>query len=156
MTGPLLRARTNLVAVAWLSGVTGLSPEMVGTKLPADQTLWATSGFIVVAPVGGDTGSNVPLRDPVVRCDCWAVTPGSTKPPEGRAANLAEHIVRGTQLLTPADARHSGRPLALPGAYPAARVLAAGVAGGPRPAYGDAGAFAHIVIDLSLRWVELP
>jgi hypothetical protein len=154
MTAPALLATTELVAVAWLGGVEGLSDSMVGTSLPSDVGEWAETGYIVVTPAGGDGGLDVPLRTPVVTCHAWAVTPDSAKPPTRWAAQLAERIVRATLPLDREGLRAIGRPLTLPDGYPGARVLSAQTFG-PRPAYGDAGGYAHFVVDLQLNWVEL-
>lgn len=144
-----LRANTELVAVAWIGGVEGLTPGMVNVTLPKDNTGWAASGFVTVRAVGGSPGLYAPLRSPVCVCDCWAVSPNSAKPPWGLANHLAELIVAGC-LATNAE-----RTVTLPDSYPGARVLSAYPVSEPRRAYGDQGDYAHYVLDLALHWIDL-
>ena len=144
-----LRANTDLVACAWLGGVTGLTPAMVAATLPTDNTSWAASGFVTVRTSGGSPGLYVPLRAPVVTVDCWAVNPSSAKPPWGKANYLAELIDVGCR------ATNVNRTLTLPTNYPAARVLSAYLVTEPRRAYGDQGDYARFVLDLALHWVDL-
>jgi len=45
---------TELVAMRWLQGLSGLAPAMVSTNIPRDNATWAASGFVqVVGAVGG-------------------------------------------------------------------------------------------------------
>lgn len=143
-----LRANTELVAISWLGGVNGLTPSMVAATLPADNTTWAASGFVTVRTVGGAPGVHVPLRSPVVTVDCWAVKPGSSKPPWFQANYLAELIDAGCRA---SDAQ---RPVTLPTGYPLARVLSTYLVSEPRRAYGDQGDYAHYVMDMALNWVD--
>lgn len=145
-----LRANTELVTIAWLGGVTGLSAGMVAATLPKDNTSWAVSGFVTVRTVGGAPGMYVPLRAPVVMVDTWAVSPSSGKPPWFKANALAELVDAGCRA---ADVQ---RTLTLPVNYPQARVLGAFLLSEPRRAYGDQGDYARYTADLALRWVELP
>lgn len=144
-----LRASTELVAATWLRGVAGLSSAMVATQLPKDTTAWSASGFVTVRTVGGSPGLYVPLRSPVVTVDCWAVNPGSAKPPWFAANALAELIDLGCR------AADVNRTLTLPTGYPDARVLSAYLLSEPRRAYGDSGDYAHYIFDLALHWVDL-
>jgi len=143
-----LRANTELVAIAWLGGVTGLTSAMVAATLPADNTTWAASGFVTVRTVGGSPGLYVPMREPVVTLDFWAVKPGSSKPPWYQANALAELVDAGTR------ASNAGRPVTLPSGYNAARVFSAYFVNEPRRAYGDAGDYAHYTGDLALHWID--
>lgn len=145
----VLRANTELVAVAWLAGVEGLAPGMVAATLPTDNTTWAASGFVTVRTVGGAPGLYTPLRAPVVTVDTWAVRSGTSKPPWFQANYLAELVDRGCR------ASNVQRTLTLPSGYPAARVLSAYLVQEPRRAYGDAGDYAHYTADLTLCWVDL-
>lgn len=155
MTAPVLHANNELVAVAWLAGVTGLTPDMVATTLPKDPTVWANTGF-VTAPttVGGALPAGYAYRSPVVTVKCWATRPGSNKPPWGQAAHLASLVVDGCYAP---DGRGTGsiRRVTLPGGYPGAQVTGAWIPTEPRRSYGDAGDYACYVLDLALRWVEL-
>lgn len=152
----LFRANTDLVAVAWLGGVAGLSPSMVASTLPATTNAsWAASGFVTVRTSGGQSGVYMPVRSPVVTVDTYAVNPGSSKPPWGKANSLAELVVRGCYPRTDAERVAMQRPLSLPANYPTARVLSAYVVSEPRRAYGDSGDYAHFVLDVALNWVDL-
>jgi hypothetical protein len=142
-----LRANTELVAVAWLGGVTGLTPGMVAATLPADNTSWAASGFVTVRTVGGSPGTHVPMRQPVVTVDTWATKPGSTKPPWYQANQLAELIDAGCRV--------PGRTVVLPAGYGTVRVHSTYLVSEPRRAYGDAGDYAHYIADMVVNWVDL-
>ncbi|MEU1309506.1 hypothetical protein ABZ419_11510 [Streptomyces cinnamoneus] len=144
----VLRATTEQVAVAWLKGIVG---DRVSTTLPKDNTTWSASGFAVVTTVGGAANMYVPLREPVVSVDCWAVNPDSQKPPWGKAAWLAERIQAGCY-----DNATIPRLLTLPAGYPAARVLSAYTAYEPRRVPDDASSYARFTLGLALHWVEVP
>jgi len=143
----VLRATTELVAVAWLKGIVG---DIVATTLPRDATAWAETGFVTLAAVGGGANPYVPLRSPVVGVDCWAVNPTSGRPPWNKAAWLAETIQGGCY-----DTAHTSRLLTLPAGYPAARVLSAYTAYEPRRIPDDASSYARFGFGLALHWVEV-
>lgn len=85
------------IAVAWITTVPGIPTGKVATTLPADDTSWASTGFVTITGVGGSPASRyVPMHEPVMQVDCWAVNPGSSKPPWGRAGELAGLIVERT------------------------------------------------------------
>lgn len=151
----LLRANTELVAVAWLAGATGLSSSMVATTLPTDATTWAATGFVTVRTSGGAPAVDTPLRRPVVTVDTWAVNPTSAKPRWGLANYLAEVIARACDPLSDVERMAIQRPLVLPANYPAAVVKSAWIVSEPRRAYGDPGNYGHYVLDMALRWVDL-
>lgn len=150
-----LRANTDLVAVAWLGGVTGLSTAMVGSVLPSDATTWSTNGFVTVRTSGGRPVLDNALRGPVVTVDTWACKPTSSKPPWGQANYLAELIVRACYPRTDAERVAIQRTLLLPTGYPQARVLSAYPVTEPRRSYGDIGDYAAFTFDLQLNWVDL-
>lgn len=156
MSAPVLRANTPLVAEMWLGGVTGLSPSMVASRLPSDNSTWAASGFVTVRVSGGTPATDYALRQPIVTIDCWACVINSNKPPKGKAFHLAETIYAATNPTNDAARRAVCRDLVLPGNYPGARVLGAIARSEPREAYGDAGGYAHVVLDVEFDWVELP
>lgn len=156
MTAPLLRANTPLVAITWLGGVTGLTPAMVASSLPSDNATWAASGFVTVRTTGGAGAVDYPLRQPIVTVGCWACTVNSNKPPKGKAFHLAETIYAATTPTNDAARRAVYRDLTLPGNYPRARVMGAIARSEPREAYGDAGGYAHVLLDIEFDWVELP
>jgi len=148
MTGTLLHATTELVTQAWLKTVVG---DIVATKLPRDNSSWAASGFVTLATTGGNSGLYVPLRSPVVSFDCWAVHPGSGRPPWNRATALAERIVAA--CLDPAA---TPATVTLPSGYAPARVLTAFPAYEPRRVPDDPGSYARISLGLTVNWIEVP
>lgn len=152
-----MNPNSDLVAVAWLAGIAGLSADMVATILPRDQTTWAEDGFVTVNVIGGNPDLTLPIRRPVIQVDCWAVTPNSARPPWGEANRLAE-LIRTHVEAGPAAANHS-RLLTFSGDYQPASVMAAimrteprrGVTPGPVPT-GDPGGYARFMFDLELAW----
>lgn len=150
----VLRANTDIVAVAWLGGVTGLTADMVSTQLPTDANTWGTSGFVTVRTSGGRPVLDNPLRQPVVTVDTWACKPTSSKPLWNRANELAELIVRACYPRDEAEKQALCRLLTLPTGYPAARVLSAYPVTEPRRSYGDIGDYASFTFDLQLNWVD--
>lgn len=142
-----LRANTELVAVAWLKGVSGLSNGMVGTSLPKDVTSWSSTGFVTARVVGGAPGLYVPMRNPVITLDFWAVSPNSNKPPWGMANHLAELVRLGTEA--------AGRNVTLPTGFNTATVKKAWLVSEPRRAFGDDGAYAHYIADMQMSWTDL-
>jgi hypothetical protein len=148
-----LHATNDLVAVAWLRTLPGLSADGVATQLPADETKWAANGFVVVpAHVGGSPHSNMALRRPVVQVDCWGTVPGSDKLPWGIPSQLAEQIRAGTY-----DRTTFGRLLEITAggvSYPYARVKSARMMTEPRRVWSDAGDYAGFSFDLALQWTS--
>lgn len=138
---------TELVAVAWLMGVSGLPTDMIGPNLPADESKW-TNGFVQVMTVGGSPNMYIPVRRPVVSIDFWAGNANGNKAPWGKANALAE-IVR--------DACYeddSARPVEISvGEYDDARVMSVYPLTEPRRVPGDAAGYAHYQMDLQLHWV---
>ena len=152
MTIATLHTPTDLVAVAWVKTIPGLVADGVATQLPADETTWASNGFVVVpATVGGTPHQNIPVRRPVCQVECWATVPGSDKLPWGMANALAEQIRAGTY-----DRTTFGRPLNIVAGgvtYPTARVISARCHTEPRRIWSDAGDYAGFTFDLGLQWV---
>lgn len=153
MTTPVLRATPELVATAWLKTVVG---DIVATTLPkpaADGTLsWASTGFVTLTVAGGTPNLYVPLREPVIGVDCWAVNPQSQTPPWNRAASLAEAIQAACY-----DHPAIPKLVALPSGYPAARVLSAYTAGEHRRVPDDPSSYARYSIPgLVIVWTEVP
>lgn len=143
------RANTELVTIAWLANVQGLTSSMVAATLPKDNTTWAASGFVTVRASGGSPGIHVPMRNPVVTLDCWAVRPGSAKPPWYQANQLAELIDAGCRSAL------AGRTVVLPTNYGSVRVHSAYLISEPRRVYGDQGDYARYTADMSVNWVDL-
>jgi hypothetical protein len=148
VTAPTItpRATAELVAVAWLRGVPGVPADGVATTLPSDNSTWAASGFVQVTAVGGGPNPHLPVRASVVGVDCWAVNPGSGRPPWGKANSLAEAVRDGT--LGP-----SGRVVDLAAAGLSARVLEAYLLSEPRRVKGDAASYARYSFDMAMPWV---
>lgn len=144
----LLRATPELVAVAWLSTVVG---DRVATTLPKDNTSWAASGFCTITTVGGTPNLYVPLREPVVSVDCWAVNPDSQKPPWNKAAALAEAVQAACY-----DHPAIPQTLTLPAGYPAVQVRSAYTTGEHRRVPDDPSSYARYSIPgLVITWVEV-
>ena len=144
-----LRATPELVATAWLKTVVG---DRVATTLPKDNSSWAASGFCTIVTAGGTPHMYVPLREPVIGVDCWAVNPQSQKPPWNKAASLAEAIISACQ-----DHRAIAQTVTLPTGYPAAQVRSAYVTGDPRRIPDDPSSYARYSIPgLAISWVEVP
>jgi hypothetical protein len=151
---------SDMVAVAWLGGITGLSPNMISTNLPQDQTTWSTSGFIVVSTIAGDVNMYLPqIRRPIVQIDAYATNPNSGKPPWGKANHLAElvrsHVEAGNR------ASNFARLLTFSqGDYLGANVIDAmmlseprrGLIGTDTSTSGDAASYARYMFDLQLTW----
>mgnify|MGYP001575762030 CR=1 FL=1 len=157
MTATIKRANTTMVAVAWLGGIEGLTPSMVASSLPADNSSWAASGFVTVRPTGGTSSVDNPVRRPVVTIDTYAINPlTDSRPPMGQANNLAELVVNACWQTTRTERLAVQRLLTLPHGLPTARVLAAIVRTDPRPAYGELGPMAHFVTDVEFDWSEVP
>lgn len=150
MSAPTLLANTDLVAQAWLATVPGITADMVGAVLP-NVTAWEDKqGFITARTVGGADHPDYQLNGPVVTVDVYSYKAGSARPPWNQANNLATGI-----WLSARNREAPARDVTLPGGYPPARVTAAWSMASPRRAYGDAGNFAHFILDLQLKWVQL-
>jgi hypothetical protein len=148
-----LHATTDLVVVAWLRTLPGLTADVIATQLPKEETKWAANGAVVVpVHVGGTPHSSMALRRPVVQVEAWATVPGSDKLPWGIANQLCEQIRAGTY-----DRNTFARLLSLTAgslAYPFARVLSAKMMTEPRKAWSDAGDYAGYSFDLAFQWVS--
>ncbi len=148
-----IHATTDLVVVAWLRTVPGLTADVVATQLPSDETKWAANGAIVVpVHIGGIPHASMALRRPVVQVDCWGTVPGSDKLPWGIPSQLAEQVRAGTY-----DRTTFGRLLTITAGnvqYPVARVKSARIMTEPRRVWSDAGDYAGFSFDLALQWVS--
>lgn len=150
MSAPTLYANTDLVAQAWLAAVPGLSADMVGAVLPNVAAWGAGRGFVTAVTVGGADNADDALNGPVVTLDIYSYLAGSARPPWNQANNIASAIWFA--------ARNRDAPamdLDLPHGYPRARVIGVWTVTSPRRAYADAGDFAHFVMDLQFKWVQL-
>lgn len=159
-----IRATSEIVAVAWLLGVGGITADAdhVGVTLPGrneatDTWPWQDTGFVqMVAIVGGTPGVHVPSRQAVVQIDTWAVAADSGLPPWGMARELAELIIADT-YDTAGNSGWGNRDVSslMPDGYGGAYVQAAWPLTEPRKVPNDPGAFARYTMDLSLVWVQL-
>lgn len=160
MSTPLpLEANDELVAIAWIASIPGLSPAMVDTQLPPDVNSsgsvasWVSTGFVTVAVSGGSPDPQLPVNQPVIQVDCWATVPGSNKPPWWKARALASAIQRATW-----DRYRIPRPLTLTAngiTYPSAVVRSAHTVVSFRRIYDDQGDYARYQGDLALTWVTV-
>lgn len=143
-----LRATPELVATAWLKTIVG---DRVATTLPKDNSSWAASGFVTLTSTGGTPNLYVPLREPVMGVDCWAVNPDSQKPPWNKAACLAEAIQAACY-----QRRTIPQTVALPTGYPSVQVRSAYTTGEHRRIPDDPSSYARYMIPgLVLAWVEV-
>lgn len=142
---------SDLVAVAWLSTISGMTADVVASQLPADQSQWSANGAIVATVIAGSPDPDINIAKPVVQVDCYAVNPKSAKPPWPKASGLAEQVRYAVY-----DHPSHGRRLALGSGsvvYPSARVIGARITVEPRRLWGDGGDFARVQLDLQLTWV---
>lgn len=145
------RPTSDLVAVAWLKGLTILG-DRVATELPTtDNASWAASGFTQVTTVGGAPSIDFLLANPVVSLDFWAVSLNSGRPPWNKANRLAEAARVG--ML---DHVNVPRLLVLPAAYNNARVITVYPTIEPRRVRADDAQFARFSMDAVFSWVEVP
>jgi len=140
----------ELVAMSWVASIPGFSPQMVATQLPADKSTWSATGFVTVSVVGGTPHPDLPLSQPVIQCDCYAVKPNSNKPNWLMAAALASALryacwdrIGFPRLL---DISSNGK------AYPSAAVRSAYMTIQPRRVYADPGDYARYSTDIALVW----
>lgn len=150
MTLPLLRANSDLVAVAWLRGITELG-NRVATTVPEDNADWGPSGFVQARTVGGVVDIYLPVKRPVVSVDAWAVKPDTQRPLWNVAAAACQAVIAATY-----DEANLRRLLTLPTGYPQARVLEAYPLTEARRIESDAAAYGHYQFDLALHWAEVP
>lgn len=142
---------SEMVAVAWLAGVTGLTADMVGTDLStADNATLAASGYVQVQAVAGTPDIYTPQRQPTVQVNCWALNSSSGRPPWNRAWHLANTIWDAVL-----DHPTVPRAVTTPTGYNGARVMSVWPQTEPRVLPGDIGSYARISLDLTVAWVEM-
>ena len=161
----LLLPDSELVAQGWLAAIPGWSSAMVGTTLPrlgpvGPLPAWVSTGFVTVAVVGGTPASHVPQAQPVLSISCYAVNAKcagpdqpistSTKPPWGRASQLAEQIRAAAYVLDKGAGRAVSMPV--PG-YAHAAAQSALLLSEPRRVPADIASYARYQFDLQLTWV---
>lgn len=151
MTAPL----PELVAVAWLKGVTALS-NAVATVLPAPDATgvlsWVSTGFVTVTGTGGSPGLYMGWRESVLQLDVWAAPPvvASGRPPWNKAGKLWQSIYDATL-----DHANVPRLLTMPAATPPysdARVKVAQLMGDPERRPSDVASYARYQCDMRFIW----
>jgi hypothetical protein len=138
VTTPVLRPNNELVTTAFLVSIVG---DRVATTLPKDIAGWAEDGFVTVDTVGGTPNIYLPIREPVMGVQCWAVNPNSQKPPWNKAASLAGAIQDACW-----DHPAVPRNLVLLGGYPMVQVKSAYLTGEPRRVPDDPSSYARYSI----------
>lgn len=148
--GPFLPT-SPLVALAWLRSRAGIVPGQVATKLPRELATWADLGFIQASVVTGRVDDDTRARSPLVQIDAWAHSPNSVKPPVGKAARLAELVLKAVET----DSQTYGQTIDLGPNYLSARVLSAHSPTEPSEVEGDPSGFARITFDFVLTWARI-
>lgn len=138
-------ATAELVAQTWASQIVGVPS---GDQLPADNTTWAASGFVVCADVGGSSNPYYQLDSPVFTFQCWTCDPTSAYPSWPRARNL-------TAIIQNECYQNVTRYVTLPGCDQNARVLQTQQVGRVRRKWGDIGDYACYQLDVLLHWVPM-
>ncbi len=144
---------TERIVAAWLATIPGITPAMVATSLPTDTGTWASTGFLTVEPVGGIPGIDVPVRQPLVQVNAWAVKPGAQRPPWGLSDSLMETVVRacvGQMVGRRVDVTLS---VGNPPSTATARVLSVWAVSEPRRLWSDDSSYAHRSVDIRCSWV---
>lgn len=153
---------SDLVIEKWLSGISGLSQDMVASTLPRDVESWAdvqgTRGFVVYTVLAGNPDLYLPIRQPVAQVDFWAANLSSGRAPWGAANYLAE-LVRGHVETRPLIYKR-GFALTSKGDYRPAIVREVflrseprrGVIPGPMP-QGDSASYARYMMDMEFHWI---
>lgn len=148
----------ELVARAWLvAAVTGLTAGKVATTLPDPP--WTDNEFVQIMQVGGAPNAELPVFEPVVSVNCFAMVLGSTKPPWGKANALANQIMATTYNRRPAHADMLLDLEALLGAafsgYGDALVRSVWPVSLPRRVPSDPSQYAVYNLDLQFSWTAV-
>lgn len=162
----LLLPNDELVCLGWLATIPGFTPAMVGTTVPrmpssGPMPAWVASGFLAAAVVGGSPDPYMPQGAPVLEVNAWCVNATqaggpsgpvnvATKPPWGKAQQLAQQVWQASYLLNRSGA---SRQVAMPVAgYAHAAVQSAVVLSTPRRMPSDFASYARYTFDLQLFW----
>ena len=146
-----LHPTPELVAKAWILGVSGVPSGKVATSLPEDRDTWP-AGFVVATLLGGTPQLHVKKRESVIDVTCWYPSKdGSNKPQWNKAAQLAEivfdagydDVLTVQRLLS-----------ALPAAYNDARVLSF-MSGEPEKRGNDEAGNAAFGFEAEMHWIEV-
>lgn len=139
----------ELVATGWLvAAVTGLTTRKVAATLPDPP--WVDNEFVQIMQVGGAPNIDVPILEPVVSVNCFAMRPGSSKPPWGQANQLAMKIWKACYGL---QYNPSGMVVVSPSGYGSALVRAVYPVSQPRRIPSDPSQYAVYNLDLQFSWV---
>lgn len=147
-----MRPDGALVADAWLRLVAGVPSSCIGPTLPSARKTppapWVANGFVQHTLVGGAPGTHVPLRQPVVQLDFWAVTLDDRTAPWGRASALAETVFDATfgEVVE--------RTLVVPAGYDTPRLRTVLALQEPRKIPGDPSGFARFSFDAVFTWTS--
>lgn len=152
-----LRPSSEMVALAWLKGVPGLTASNVGDTVPEDNSTWEASGFTQMhGVVGGDGGMYTPEQAPVIQVDLWANASDSGRPPWNKAHHLGALIVADTYITTLGGTGGNRDVSAhLPPGYNGAYVQSVYPVSLPRKVPADDGSYARVTFELAITWVEL-
>lgn len=148
---------SELVALAWIRDVVTAYDVGVGTTLqgpdPDTQELsWADTGFVVVSVVGGNINGTVPIREPVLSCDCYAYQRNGLRPPWGQANSIAETIVAASRVYQWGDTQ---RAVTLPTTFGRALVREGTVVNEPERRPADEAGYARYGFELKISWLPL-
>jgi len=124
---------------------------MVATSLPTDTSGWGSTGFIVVTVAGGTPAVDLPIRRPLIQMSCWAVNPGSQRPPWGKADQLAQVVIDACYAST---GKTRDVTWTQGGQAVTARVLGAVAVSEPTRLYSDDASYAHVRVDVRLDWAD--
>jgi hypothetical protein len=147
-----IRANNNVVITAWLQGIAGLDPTMIGNTVP-DKSKWVNKGFLRHRVVGGSRHNYQPVFQPVVQLDCYACsgTEGNYKPSWNQANAMAELIHDAAK-----DEEVLRRTLTLPTGYPeTVQMMEVHTGGEPQPLDSDDGDVARFRMDFRFIWAVM-
>lgn len=111
---------SELVAKAFILGISGVPSGKAASVLPEDRATWP-DGFVQAVALDGTPQLHVKKREVMIDITCWyPAKEGSNKPPWNKAAQLAEIVFNAgyEDVLTVQRLLTS-----LPAAYDNARVL---------------------------------
>jgi hypothetical protein len=144
---------TELVLIAWLGTIPGITPAMVDYALPGKTELWKDTGFITVGPAfgGGHEDPELPVRESLIEIQCYGVNPGTLNPNYQIASDLAELVVRACE-----EDHKCNEELVTRDGYRRARVTAVWVIRDPERILDEAASYGRYDLDLAVRWIEIP
>ena len=155
MPVPVVVPSTERVVAAWLATIPGITSAMVATSLPADTSTWASTGFLVVEPIGGIPSLDVPVRQPLVTVNVWCAHPGVQRPPWGQADSLMEAVMKACVGNLAGRRVDVALSVGSPASTAVARVLAVWAVSEPRRLWSDDLSYAHRQVDIRCNWAAL-